>query len=985
MKTAICLTAAIFLLAASNLSATIRFVSATSSSPTPPYNSWATAAHSIQDAVNAAAANDVVLVTNGTYSGGLILDKPVWVTSFGRAQNTFIDGGGTNRCVWMTNGVRLDGFTLTNGYASSDGGAAVWCSSTNTYITNCVIAGNSTPGDGGGARSGRLDRCTLRDNLAGSGGGAADATLNNCLLVSNICNAYGGGGAIGCNLNNCVLIGNGGNAGGGAFGGILNNCTIAGNLANFGGGAQSAELNNCIVDFNSAPLGGSNANSCALNYCCTTPLPGAGVGNIALDPQFVNLAGGNVRLQSTSPCINAGNNAYVANPSELDPDLHQRIIGGRVDMGAYEFTNPTSPVIIVQPFNQTVYAGSSVSLSASANGALPFSWQWYFKGAAVANATSANLSLTAVTTNQAGAYFVVVTNNFGSDTSQVAVLTVVDVAPSITLQPTNQTVAIGSYATFYVGAVGSLPLYFQWRFNNNSIPDATNSSLTLGPLTGNEAGSYSVIVSNSLGSVFSDNATLGITTSAARFVWQNSPAPTPPYTNWSTAAHAIQDAVNAAVPGDQVIVTNGVYPGGLALNKPVNLLSLNGPQVTVIDASLVDFGNRCVTLTNGASLSGFKLTQGYPFNGGGLWCDTTNAFVTNCMIINNRAQSYGGGAYGATLYNCILTSNTATNGTGGAYNSTLINCTLSTNVGGAASSCTLFNCSLNGNTQYGGGAVISTLYNCLLTANGSGSYGLGIYSGGAAWSTLYNCTLTRNNYGVASSVLYNCIVYDNPTNYDSYPLPGPPPSAFNYCCTTPMPTNGLGNITNVPLFVDPANGNFHLQPASACINSGNNSFVSSATDLDGNPRIVGGTVDIGSYEFQGSGSMISYAWLQQYGLPTDGSADFADTDGDGRNNWQEWICGTCPTNSLSVLRMLSATVAATNVLVTWQSVTGVNYFLERWTNLTSLVTTTNIVFGGTNIAVVATNIVGQAGTTTYADPYGTGPGQFFYRVGVRPP
>ena len=83
--------------------------------------------------------------------------------------------------------------------------------------------------------------------------------------------------------------------------------------------------------------------------------------------------------------------------------------------------------------------------------------------------------------------------------------------------------------------------------------------------------------------------------------------------------------------------------------------------------------------------------------------------------------------------------------------------------------------------------------------------------------------------------------------------------------------------------------------------------------------------------------------------------------------------------------MLSATVAATNVNVTWQSVTGVKYFLERCTNLTSLVTTTNIVFGGTNIAVVATNIVGQAGTTTYADTYGTGPGPFFYRVGVQPP
>src|SRR5262249_10167789 len=159
-------------------------------------------------------------------------------------------------------------------------------------------------------------------------------------------------------------------------------------------------------------------------------------------------------------------NAYVANPTDLDLDLNPRIIGGQVDMGAYEFPNPTAPVITLQPTNQTVYAGSSVNFSASAGGA-PLYWQWFFKGVPIHNATSATLSLTAVTTNQAGGYSVAAANNFGSVKSQVAMLTVIDTPPSITLQPTNQTVAVGGSVTFYVGAVGSLPLYFQWRFNNN--------------------------------------------------------------------------------------------------------------------------------------------------------------------------------------------------------------------------------------------------------------------------------------------------------------------------------------------------------------------------------------------------------------------------------------------------------------------------------------------------------------------------------------
>jgi hypothetical protein len=116
-----------------------------------------------------------------------------------------------------------------------------------------------------------------------------------------------------------------------------------------------------------------------------------------------------------------------------------------------------------------------------------------------------------------------------------------------------------------------------------------------------------------------------------------------------------------------------------------------------------------------------------------------------------------------------------------------------------------------------------------------------------------------------------------------------------------------------------------------------------------------------------------YLWLEGYGLQTDASATYADSDGDGMNNWQEWICGTCPTNAQSVLRMVSALPTSTNAAVTWQSVAVVNYSLERSPNLAA------------PFSVVTTNIVGQPGTTTYTDTNTTGAGPFFYRVGVQRP
>ena len=238
-----------------------------------------------------------------------------------------------------------------------------------------------------------------------------------------------------------------------------------------------------------------------------------------------------------------------------------------------------------------------------------------------------------------------------------------------------------------------------------------------------------------------------------------------------------------------------------------------------------------------------------------------------------------------------------------------------------------------------------------------------------------NCTLTSNSAsddggGSIYCTLNNCIVYFNSApvdgNYD-------PSSTLNYCCTTPLP-GGVGNITNAPMFLNYAGGNLRLQSNSPCINSGNNAYVVGSTDLDGNPRIVFGTVDIGAYEYQTPTSIISYAWLQQYGLPTDGSADHADLDGTGMNVYQDWIAGLNPTNVLSVLKLLApvATNNPSGLVVTWQSVNTRTYYLQRSTSLGAQPA----------FSTIQSNIVGQAGTTSYTDTTAANAGPYFYRVGV---
>ena len=125
--------------------------------------------------------------------------------------------------------------------------------------------------------------------------------------------------------------------------------------------------------------------------------------------------------------------------------------------------------------------------------------------------TTSTLTLNPVTTNNTGNYYVVITNGDGSVTSSVATLATA-VVPSITQQPTNQSIVLGNTAVFSVVVSGTGPLSYQWCSNSVSIVNATNATLTLNTVQTNFAASYSVIVTNLCGSVSSSNALLTVLT-----------------------------------------------------------------------------------------------------------------------------------------------------------------------------------------------------------------------------------------------------------------------------------------------------------------------------------------------------------------------------------------------------------------------------------------------------------------------------------------
>jgi hypothetical protein len=373
----------------------------------------------------------------------------------------------------------------------------------------------------------------------------------------------------------------------------------------------------------------------------------------------------------------------------------------------------------------------------------------------------------------------------------------------------------------------------------------------------------------------------------------------------------IQAAIDAAVAGNVIVVAAGTYRERIGfLGKEITVRSSDGPLVTIIDGS--GSSGSVVTAVSGEGpgtvLEGFTITGGNALEGGGMRNVGSSPTVRDCIFSGNNAGDRGGGMYNRagnptiigthfklnsavamgggvfnleaspTILDSRFTQNTANKG-GGMRNylnsdPTITNCVFDDNHAGEEgggldnrknSNPLVASCLFTGNSAPSGGAIHNyvgratatgnpTLVNLVIVGNVA-SEGGGIRNNDPS-PLILNSTIAYNTGSGISSrkgsapVIHNSIVWGNTAGSFSGQ------SARSSLVTYSDIEGGFpgdGNLSVDPLFVDPASHDFHLNPASPLIDTGSSHPELPPTDYDENPRIIGSAVDMGAFEFGGTG------------------------------------------------------------------------------------------------------------------------------------
>ncbi|MBW8041844.1 MAG: hypothetical protein FVQ85_17850 [Planctomycetes bacterium] len=838
------------------------------------------------------AENSYHVVTARETDETAILDG--FTITAGNADGFYVDqhdsGGGMYNLYYSSPTVKNCTFSSNSAYTGggmSTGGRP--------KVSRCTFIGNSAGGSGGGMlnlASTTFIHCSFIGNTSGSNGGGVWNWENSPIFV------------------NCVFNGNEADVGGGAVwnvdggGGTFINCTLSSNKAVRQGGAIFSDvwpnITNCILWGNRDSGGVSELTHVYAevderwvpNYSCIQGWTGdlGGIGNTGEDPLFVETDGADnvtgtedddLRLLAGSACLDAGDNSALPPSVLTDIDGNPRFINGTVDMGAHEGPNQG---FLLSTESVTIPEGRKAEFS-------------------VALAMDPRETVEVTVAHGSGDRDIKVkppdllifdSSNYRE--SQVVKLTAAQDKDYLHGQALISISAAG-FVTTSVTATELDDEAPTVLYVDSSAPGASDGTTWTDAFTRlQDALRVAEVVPEVeelrvAQGIYKPDQGNGFTPGdrKATFKLLNGLAIKGGYPRFDELDPDARDIdlyetiLSGDLNGDDV---EAAYARELSAepSRSENSWHVLTSQQYTDKTSVLD----------GFTVTGGNADGPYPDNwGGGMYNGwNSNPTLNNCTFSSNSAQ-YGGGMYNASwsspaINNCTFSRNLATGkyaDGGGIYNNRdnspiLTNCTFSGNCAEATWNTsgggmwngsgrpTLIRCTFSGNSALGewgrGGAIYNesrstTLTNCMFSGNVAGLAGGGIYSRNYSNATMTNCTFSDNSANFGRALACDSFYSPSDIRVNSSIIWDGGNEIWNNDNSTITITYsdiqngwpGEGNIDADPLFVNEDNRDYHLLEDSLCIDAGDPNYLAepNKTDLDGKPRIVGGRIDMGAYEY----------------------------------------------------------------------------------------------------------------------------------------
>jgi len=312
---------------------------------------------------------------------------------------------------------------------------------------------------------------------------------------------------------------------------------------------------------------------------------------------------------------------------------------GTVTSASAMLSFATYPAITAQPQSLTVTQGQRAVFSAQASGA-PISYSWLANGTPIPGATNSSLVISNANAADMAAYTFVASNGLGSVSSMGAVLTVFSL-PLILAQPAGTSVGLGSNFMVSVSALGYPAIAYQWWLNNSVVAGATNPVYAVASAQNSNAGNYTVILTNSSGSVTSTMADVTVET----------------YLPVITAEPTNEDDVLGSPSGLAVAATGSQ----LDYQWYMHSTNLAAAQALVLDGFVLE-----VTVTNGGG--GYDVVPNVQILGGGGSGATATAVVSKGLVVAIDITDTGSDYTSAPMIQIDPPATGLTNQTGATLN-----------------------------------------------------------------------------------------------------------------------------------------------------------------------------------------------------------------------------------------------------------------------------------------------------------------------------